>query len=195
MQRVAVIGGGWTGLSAATRLIDLGISNVSVFDMGVKGPGGRGSSRAIDTSGIAFDYGTQFLDPVPGGEFGTEVQRWVTAGVAAPWSVPVRVLDQSGRRLNGSVRLGPGFCGVLERWQRFHGQEGSSHFYVGTPSMGSIPLYLATQVELGGGRIVSGTKVCFRSQSICIKRNLEADNTVIIHNERFAYAGQKSGMG
>lgn len=163
MQRVAVIGGGWTGLSAAARLIDLGFPNVSLLDMGARGPGGRGSSKNIDSTGVMFDYGAQFLDPVAGGEFADEVQQWVLAGVAAPWSVPIRVLNENGRCTSiNSVPPGPGFCGVLERWPEFSGQEEVTHFFVGTPSMGTIPLYLASQIEKAGGKIISGAKVCLQ---------------------------------
>ena len=60
--KVAIIGGGISGLSCARRLQALGIVS-TVFDTGKKATGGRCSSRAIKVEGKAYiaDHSSQFF--------------------------------------------------------------------------------------------------------------------------------------
>ncbi len=57
-RRVAIIGGGVTGTSAANHLMDLSKGNdkleVFLFDQGGRGPGGRSSHRRVQISGKLF---------------------------------------------------------------------------------------------------------------------------------------------
>ena len=56
---VGVIGGGISGLSCASRLQELGVA-VSLYDTGVRGPGGRASSRLW--KGFVVDHAAQFAE-------------------------------------------------------------------------------------------------------------------------------------
>ena len=60
--KVAIIGGGISGLSCARRLQALGIIS-TVFDTGKKATGGRCSSRAMRVEGKAYiaDHSSQFF--------------------------------------------------------------------------------------------------------------------------------------
>ncbi|KAK7500438.1 hypothetical protein BaRGS_00008345, partial [Batillaria attramentaria] len=61
--RVAVVGGGISGLVCAARLGQLGVSDVTVFDTGQHACGGRCSSRIETISGkqYIFDHSTQYF--------------------------------------------------------------------------------------------------------------------------------------
>jgi renalase len=83
-MKVAIVGAGMAGLSCATALSRAG-DEVVLFDKG-RGPGGRMSSRRIDTAEgeAVFDHGAQFFtarDPA----FVAQVEAWAAAGVCAPW--------------------------------------------------------------------------------------------------------------
>lgn len=85
-MRIAIIGAGLAGLSAAGALKVAG-HHVALFDK-ARGPGGRMSTRRVETAqGTAFfDHGAQYFtarDPA----FAAEVARWQTAGAAARWPV------------------------------------------------------------------------------------------------------------
>jgi photolyase PhrII len=126
--RVAVVGAGVAGLSAARTLADHGLE-VTVLDKG-RAPGGRISTREA-AEGWRMDHGAQYFtarDPV----FRTLVEAWAEVGVVAPWE---------GRL----VREGEG--GALEpardgvRW-------------VGTPGMRSVALHLARGLDVRPGHRV-----------------------------------------
>ena len=96
-----VVGGGVTGLIAATVLQRQGIS-VSVLDKG-RGIGGRLATRRVEvedsTVGI-FDYGAQYFS-VSDPQFQTWVDEWLANGVIREWS-----------RGFGEVDGKPRYCGV-----------------------------------------------------------------------------------
>ncbi len=134
--RIAVVGGGLAGLTAAATLADAG-RDVTVFDKG-RGPGGRLSTRRVEP--FTFDHGAQYFTaraPV----FREEVERWIAAGVAARWDAHLGVLDA---REGGS---GPHTQRALgDRDERF----------VGVPGMNSIARHSAAQL---GARVVPSVRI------------------------------------
>ena len=87
-MRVLVVGAGIAGLSAAGRLLELGIdrSDLRVVDKG-RGVGGRMASRRIETPhGTArFDHGAQFFT-TRSDAFRTTVEQAVGAGAVVEWT-------------------------------------------------------------------------------------------------------------
>lgn len=87
-MRVLIVGAGLAGLSAARRLIELGVSvdDVRVVDKG-RGVGGRMASRRLDTpAGTArFDHGAQFFT-TRGEAFSSAVAAAVDAGAVIEWT-------------------------------------------------------------------------------------------------------------
>lgn len=110
--RVAIIGGGLSGLTCALRLARLGVRSV-VFDTGAHSAGGRLATRAASdksihqkwlpaggdralpgASAMVFDHAAQFFtatDP----RFAALVQEWLAAGAVKEWAGPVGRLDAS----------------------------------------------------------------------------------------------------
>jgi len=81
MTRIAVIGAGLAGLTAARALAAEG-HDVALFDKG-RGPGGRLSTRRAE--GFVFDHGAQFFTARDPG-FQALTAEWRAAGVAAAWT-------------------------------------------------------------------------------------------------------------
>ncbi|MEM7811098.1 MAG: FAD-dependent oxidoreductase [Planctomycetota bacterium] len=122
--RVAVVGGGISGLAAARTLADHGL-DVTVFDKGRR-PGGRCSTREVDGVG-SFDHGAQYFtarDP----RFRQYVEAWVERGVVAEW--------------NGRI-VAIGRDGVTDK-------PGTTR-YVGVPGMQSVAAHLAADVDVRRG--------------------------------------------
>lgn len=120
-KRLAVVGGGIAGLSAAlaaARAAPSGLS-VTVFDLGGRGPGGRMSSRQLEQPGLAgalsFDPGAQQVTGI-GADFRRELDAWRAAGVVAEWA---------GR--HGRIRPGA-FAGL--RWGAARGGHAGSRWRV-----------------------------------------------------------------
>ncbi|QOC21171.1 FAD-dependent oxidoreductase [Wenzhouxiangella sp. AB-CW3] len=111
---VAVIGAGWSGLTAASRLAARGLS-VCVLEKS-RGPGGRSATRRED--GLAFDHGAQYFT-ARSDAFRRRVSVWEQAGLVAEWQPRLRVLgprpndldDPPQRRL---VAV-PGMNGLIRR--------------------------------------------------------------------------------
>ena len=105
-MRVLVIGAGIAGLSAARRLIELGVarSEVRVVDKG-RGVGGRMASRRMETpAGTArFDHGAQFFT-TRSDAFTETVSAAVAAGAVIEWT--------------------PGFGEQPDGYPRWRGSEG-----------------------------------------------------------------------
>ena len=132
MPRVAVVGAGIAGLTAARTLRDHGVP-VTVFEKS-RGPSGRLATRRTGDSG-QFDHGAQFFtarDPA----FLWRVRSWAQAGVVAPWS---------GR----FGTLGPG--GFTE--QRPPGTR-----WVGAPRMSRIGRHLAEGLDLETGSHITAVE-------------------------------------
>lgn len=90
-KRIAIVGAGIAGLSAARALTDAG-HHVEIFDKG-RGVGGRTSLRRRDP--FAFDHGAQYFtarDP----RFRRFVDAWVEEGVVAPFGARLAVIDAPG---------------------------------------------------------------------------------------------------
>ncbi|NBB91598.1 MAG: NAD(P)-binding protein [Gammaproteobacteria bacterium] len=80
MIDVIVVGAGWSGLTAATRLAARGHS-VVVVDKS-RGPGGRSATRRADN--FSFDHGAQYLT-ARSEAFRRQVRAWAESGLLAPW--------------------------------------------------------------------------------------------------------------
>lgn len=97
MPRVAVIGAGMAGLACARSLGDRG-ADVTVFEKS-RGPGGRVATQLTDQG--SFDHGAQYF-AAHTHAFEAHVQRWVDAGVAAPWPGKTVAFDR-GRVIDSLV--------------------------------------------------------------------------------------------
>jgi photolyase PhrII len=125
--RVAVVGGGIAGLSAARTLRDQG-HEVCVFEK-ARTVGGR---TAVRRSGpFEFDHGAQYFT-ARDGRFDRYVASWREAGLVAPWQGRIAVLGYRARP------SGP----PPER-------------YVGVPGMDAIARHLAEDLHLATGTRVS----------------------------------------
>lgn len=80
MIDVIVVGAGWSGLTAASRLASSGRS-VAVVEKS-RGPGGRSATRREE--GFSFDHGAQYLT-ARSDAFAQQVEAWSGAGLLAPW--------------------------------------------------------------------------------------------------------------
>lgn len=80
MIDVIVVGAGWSGLTAATRLAAAGRS-VVVVDKS-RGPGGRSATRRAGS--LSFDHGAQYLT-ARSDAFRLQVHAWAESGLLAPW--------------------------------------------------------------------------------------------------------------
>lgn len=129
MNDVLVIGAGWSGLVAASRLAGRGLS-VAVVEKS-RGPGGRSATRREGR--FAFDHGAQYLT-ARSESFRRQVRAWSSAGLLAPWRPRLAVIgprpDEAGSR-------------PQERW-------------VGVPAMNAVPSRLAAGVDCLFRRRVSG---------------------------------------
>ena len=96
--RIAVIGAGLSGLSAARRLKQSGYS-VAVFDKG-RGPGGRLCTRRSASGG--FDHGAPYFQ----GE-SRVTKRWLAQGIIAQWRGRFGEVNGDGRIMSSTP---------VERW-------------------------------------------------------------------------------
>lgn len=129
-MRVAVVGAGMAGLSAARALVDAG-HQVVVFERAA-GPGGRLATRVVrnvekprGTTDLAFDHGAQYFtvrDP----RFAATVEQWERDRLAAKWIPRIVSFD------------GEGWEEVATGVDR----------YVGLPGMGAIANALAQPLDV-----------------------------------------------
>lgn len=120
-MRIAIIGAGLSGLAAAQRLQQSGMS-VDVYEKS-RGTGGRLSTKRLDWASL--DIGAQYFT-ARDARFQQAVDAWVTQGVAAKW--PLSPHSIAGEQL---VQLG----------------DNESRF-VGTPCMNSLAHCLAEGVTI-----------------------------------------------
>jgi len=118
---VAVIGAGIAGLAAAQALVESGW-DVRLFDKS-RGPGGRLSTRRADP--FAFDHGAQYFT-VKDPHFARVVERWIAAGIVAPWH---------------------GRIGSLAR-RCWRPDSGHTERFVGVPSMSSLVRHLEHSLDI-----------------------------------------------
>ena len=102
-RRIAVVGGGIAGLSAALAAARAGDGRVAVtvLDLGSRGPGGRLASRQQDQPDVgtlSFDHGAQLVTAI-GSDFRRQVDEWRAEGVVAEWT-------------GSHGRITKGVCGV-----------------------------------------------------------------------------------
>eukprot|EP01018_Ginkgo_biloba_P030982 Gb_19995 [translate_table: standard] len=118
-MRIAVIGGGVSGLVCASSLAEKGLA-VTVFETG-RGPGGRMSQRrerTEDGKELCFDHGAPYFT-VKDVAVQDLVDKWEAAGQVAEWRGPFGTFDVG----SGKLTLG---------------LENSMKNYVGVPGMNSI---------------------------------------------------------
>lgn len=120
-ERVAIIGGGMSGLSCARSLASSGIA-ATVFDKGY-GPGGRVASRRAAEASV--DYGAQYLTVHEKG-FRSQVSEWLETGVLAEW--PGRIVRIAA---DGSIDAAR-----------------AARRYVGTPTMRSLTEHMAAGCDV-----------------------------------------------
>ncbi len=131
--KIAVIGGGLSGLFAARTLTDHG-HQVKVFEKTYR-PGGRIATQT--DFAYAFDTGAQYFT-VRDDRLKRYVQSWQTNGIVQPWKGKVQVI-KNGRPSDEKQ--------VTERW-------------VGVPAMDAIPAHLAAAIEMQlNTTVVSATKI------------------------------------
>lgn len=113
MKDLAIIGAGWSGLTAASMLAGQGM-DVVVLEK-ARGPGGRCATRRQDE--LQFDHGAQYFT-ARSPAFAEEVERWISLGWVAKWQPRIAVI---GERPNASMSspasrlVGvPGMNGVLK---------------------------------------------------------------------------------
>ena len=131
-MRIAVVGAGIAGLSAARALVDRG-HEVSVFEQ-ARGPGGRVATsrlrgiempRGLAGITLAFDHGAQYFtarDP----RFASLIAQWERDRVAAKWAGRIVTFDDEG-------------------WEDI--AEGTDR-WVGTPGMNAIALAMADGLNI-----------------------------------------------
>lgn len=124
-RRIAVVGAGIAGLSAARRLTRAGVE-VAVFDK-ARRPGGRISTRRAGS--FSFDHGAQYFT-CRNAAFEELVRRWRARGLAARWNSPVVTLEQGVRKK----------------------QRGTTRRYVGVPGMSALARDLSADLRVESGR-------------------------------------------
>lgn len=93
MSRVAVIGGGVAGLTAARTLLDEG-QDIVVFDKGRRAAGRISTRRDVR---FDFDHGAQYFT-ARDADFAARVRELADQRVVAPWEGRIVALDSSGER-------------------------------------------------------------------------------------------------
>jgi hypothetical protein len=141
-MKIAIVGAGIAGLSAARALVDRG-HDVIVFEKG-RGPGGRVATsrlrgiempRGFAGSTLAFDHGAQYFT-VRDSRFASLVAQWERDRVAAPWNGRIVTFDAEGW---DDLEASP--------TAKASGDKGTVR-YVGTPGMNAIALAMAEGLNI-----------------------------------------------
>ena len=133
--RVAVIGGGVSGLACARTCAERGLA-VTVFDKG-RGPAGRACTRRLEgvegvPDGLTFDHGAQYFT-VRDERFARTVEEASEAGAVAPWEPRLVTVRADGAPTPGA----PGRTGVAGETRR-----------VGVPGMSALGGYLSAGLDV-----------------------------------------------
>lgn len=114
---VVVVGAGWAGLTAASRLVAAG-HDVVVLEKS-RGPGGRSATRR--EGGFHFDHGAQYFT-ARSEAFRSRVDTWLAAGLVAEWEPRLRVIgsqpESSGSSPGRRLVAVPGMNGLLSQFSR-----------------------------------------------------------------------------
>jgi renalase len=176
-MRIAVVGAGIAGLSAARALVDRG-HEVSVFEQG-RGPGGRVATsrlrgiempRGLAGSTLAFDHGAQYFtarDP----RFASLISQWERDRVAAKWAGRIVTFDEEG-------------------WEDI--AEGTDR-YVGTPGMNAIALAMADGLTITYGERVESLEPFLSTQDQVIVA-IPADRARTLVSHLPSLAGKIAGV-
>ncbi len=124
-MHIAIVGAGLSGLICAHQLQEQG-NTVIVYEKGAE-PGGRMGTRQTELGG--FDHGAQYFT-ASSGPFKQAIVGWRKAGLVAPWSGKLVVLD------NGEARPAARSAALLK--QRF----------VAVPGMNALAQHLAQGIDL-----------------------------------------------
>jgi len=92
-RKIAIIGGGISGLSCARRLKELGCNDVTVFDTGKRNIGGRCSSREYKS--LVFDHSSQYMTLHDNSEFKREIQQYIDKNIIREWSGTIKKLNKN----------------------------------------------------------------------------------------------------
>lgn len=130
MSRIAVVGAGMAGLTAARAVVEAG-HHAIVFEHAA-GPGGRMATRVVrnvekarGATDLAFDHGAQYFT-VRDARFAAAVEQWERDRLAAKWTPRIVSFDGEGWE-----EVAPG----VDR-------------YVGVPGMGALAGALAQPLEI-----------------------------------------------
>lgn len=143
-MRIAIVGAGIAGLSAARSLVDRG-HDVRVFERAL-GPGGRVATKAIHAielpkglSGeLAFDHGAQYFT-VRDDRFSMLAAEWERDRVIARWTGRIVSFD------------GEGWEDVSTSAKATRDKDGTKR-YVGVPGMSAIAAAMAAGLAIEYGR-------------------------------------------
>jgi renalase len=119
--KIAIIGAGMAGLSAATHLVENGHS-VTVFEKS-RGIGGRMSTRR--EGDYEFDHGAQYFT-VRNDQFFSAIMEWEKMGIASLWEARIGSFNDN-HTIPYSMNI---------------------NRFVGVPSMNAIPKFLAQNVNV-----------------------------------------------
>jgi len=165
--RVAVVGGGLSGLSAARELVRAG-TEVTVYERG-RGPGGRAARRRAE--GFEFDHGAQYFTArTP--DFTALTRDWVARGIVDRWSAAL-------------ATAGDG---------RLREKTSSTTRYVGVPGMSALARDLAAGIDLRLGARVTGARTSTSVGAGVRRRNGDTNRGWLLSIRRADPAGGASEL-
>lgn len=164
-RKVAVVGGGISGLAASQKLSKAG-ADVTVFDRGRR-VGGRLASRPISHSGpvhFSFDHGGAIVSATDL-KFKQLLDTWRELGIVQPWAVEI--------------------CSSEEVDSRFVHSDPKPHamqpnVFVGTPCSNSIAQFLANGLTVKTEANVSGYRIGKQHVDVDVGDDIHVFDNVVI---------------